>query len=74
MSEMNGENTNNTSSNISNTNISPEMVSEQVILMRMKLEELREKKKSLESENENLGCKINDLRLIMERISKENDE
>ncbi len=34
---------------------------------------MREKKKILENENDNLNCKINDLRLIIDRISKENE-
>ena len=56
-----------TSENITEINISDEIVK-----MRMKLEQLRQKKKSLENDNENLTCKINDLRMIIERISNEN--
>lgn len=51
---------------------SNENISDEIIKMRMKLEQLRQKKKSLENENENLTCKINDLRLIIDRISNEN--
>lgn len=56
-----------TSENLTEINISDEIVK-----MRMKLEQLRQKKKSLENDNENLTCKINDLRMIIERISNEN--
>lgn len=61
----------------SNYNIDPNHeveinISDQIVKMRMKLEQLRHKKKSLENENENLDCKINDLRLIITRISNEN--
>ena len=44
---------------------------EEIVKLRMKLEQLRQKKKSLENEGENLTCKINDLRLIIQRISDE---
>ena len=47
-------------------------ISDEIVKMRMKLEQLRQKKKSLENDNENLTCKINDLRMIIERISNEN--
>ena len=46
-------------------------IGEEIVKLRMKLEQLRQKKKSLENEGENLTCKINDLRLIIQRISDE---
>lgn len=63
----NSEHIEETSENLTEINISDEIVK-----MRMKLEQLRQKKKSLENDNENLTCKINDLRMIIERISNEN--
>lgn len=63
----NSEHIEETSKNLTEINISDEIVK-----MRMKLEQLRQKKKSLENDNENLTCKINDLRMIIERISNEN--
>ena len=63
----NSEHIEETSENLTEINISDEIVK-----MRMKLEQLRQKKKSLENDNENLTCKINDLRMIIERIINEN--
>ena len=63
----NSEHIEETSENLTEINISDEIAK-----MRMKLEQLRQKKKSLENDNQNLTCKINDLRMIIERISNEN--
>ncbi len=67
--------------NFTNAGMSQLSISDQILIMRVKLEyffinirQLRENKKNLENENENLNCKINDLRLIIDRISKESDE
>ena len=39
--------------------------------MHVQLEKLRQTKKDLENENENLDCKINDLKKIIKRIQDE---
>lgn len=57
---------------INEENLNAINISDEIVKMRMKLEQLRQKKKSLENDNENLTCKINDLRMIIERISNEN--
>ena len=41
--------------------------------MHVKLEKMRQTKKDLENENENLDCKINDLKKIIKRIQEEED-
>ena len=41
--------------------------------MHVQLEKLRQTKKDLENENENLDCKINDLKKIIKRIQEEEE-
>ena len=41
--------------------------------MHIQLEKLRQTKKDLENENENLDCKINNLKKIIKRIQEEDD-
>lgn len=46
-------------------------LNDEIAKMRLKVEQLKQKKKSLENENDNLSNKIDDLRLIINRISDE---
>ena len=52
-------------------NLDPFATDLEIEKMHVQLEKLRQTKKDLENENENLDCKINDLKKIIKRIQDE---
>ena len=54
-------------------NFDGENIEYQIEKMHIQLEKLRQTKRDLEDENENLDYKINNLKQIIKRIQEEND-
>jgi len=69
-SVLSSNSNNNTYENYNNEDLSTKMY-EQVLMLRKKLENLKEKKKLLENEDDNLNLKLNDLKQIIKRISND---